>query len=108
MLARGSFFRGTMCGQQGQCHLLPLQWYPHPREQQVLSIAHPWLLTASDSQPQAGQKVPDAKLRVRNIPGGANFKEQLKRRQGKKNPQPKPAPVCALEEHTGRKGWVKE
>ena len=63
---------------------------------------------ASDSRPQAGQKVPEAELRVHNIPGGANFKEQLKRRQGKKNPQPKTAPVCTLEEHKGRKGRMTE
>lgn len=58
--------------------MLPLQWYPHPREQQVLSIAYSLLFTASNIQPQAGQKVPDAELRAHSIPGGVNFKEQLK------------------------------
>jgi len=88
--------------------MFPLWWYSHPWEQQVLGIVHPLLLTTSDSQPQAGQKVPDADLRVHNIPGGANFKDQLERTWGKKNPQPKPAPVCTLDEHRGRKGWKKE
>lgn len=108
MLARGSFFRGTMHGQRGQCHKLLLRWYPHPREQQVFGIPHSLLLTASDSWPRAGQKVPDTEPRVHGIPGGANFKDQLKRWRGKKNPQPKPAPPCAPEEYRGRKGWMKE
>lgn len=60
------------------------QWYSQPQEQQVLSIAYPLLLAPSDSQPQAGQKVPGAKLRDHYIPGGANFKEQLRGGRGRK------------------------
>lgn len=68
-------------------------------------------LTAAYSQTQLAPgwaEEPDAKLRVHNIPGGASFKVQLKKRWEKKSSQPKPAPVSAPVDHKGRKRWMKE
>lgn len=67
--------------------------------------------TAAHSQTQLAPgwaEVPDAKLRVHNIPRGANFKVQLKKQWKKKNSQPKTAPVGASEDYKGRRRWIKE